>query len=191
MALKDLILKNRSYRRFYHEQKISKETLVELVDLARHIPSAKNQQPLKYFLVNDEEGCSNVFPNLVWAAFLPDWTGPVETERPSAYIVMLFDSHLNFSRYDDAGIAAQSILLGATEKGLGGCIIASIQKEKLAETLNLPDHYEIFYVLALGKPKEEVVIDYIDKSGNTKYWRDEKQVHHVPKRKLEDIILNL
>lgn len=190
MTLKDLILKNRSYRRFYNEQKISKQTLVDLVDLARLTPSAKNQQPLKYFLVHDENECAKVFPNLVWAAFLPDWKGPVEDERPSAYIIMLFDGSLNFSRYDDAGIAAQSILLGATEKGLGGCIIAAIQKEKLAIAMNLPDNLEIFYVLALGKPKEHVVIDDIDKDVNTKYWRDENQVHHVPKRKLEDVILN-
>jgi len=191
MSLKDLILKNRSYRRFYHDQKISKETLVELVDLARHSPSAKNQQPLKYYLVYDEEDCNKVFPNLVWAAFLTDWQGPVEEERPAAYIIMMFDDNLNFSRYDDAGIAAQSILLGAVEKGLGGCIVAAVQKEKLSEILQIPDHLEIFYVIALGKPKEEISIDYIDSDKNTKYWRDEKQVHHVPKRKLEDIIINL
>jgi nitroreductase len=190
MSLKDLILKNRSYRRFYHDHKISKQTLVELVDLARHSPSAKNQQPLKYYLIWEEEECNKVFPNLVWAAFLSDWKGPVEEERPSAYIIMLFDNNLKFSRFDDAGIAAQSILLGAVEQGLGGCIVAAVQKDKLTDILQIPDDLEIFYVVALGKPKEEIIIDYIEPDTNTNYWRDEKQVHHVPKRRLEDIILN-
>ena len=83
----------------------------------------------------------------------------------------------------------QSILLGAVENGLGGCIIANINRKKLAEALNLDEKYEIALVLALGYPKEEVVIETINEYGDIKYWRDENKVHHVPKRTLDKLIL--
>ena len=84
---------------------------------------------------------------------------------------------------------SQSILIGAAEKGIGGCIFASIQRNNLAGIYKLPEELEIMLVIALGKPKEIVIIDDMDNSGDIKYWRDEKHVHHVPKRKLDDIIL--
>jgi len=87
------------------------------------------------------------------------------------------------------GIAVQSILLGAVEKGLGGCIIANINKKRLAEELNLDEKYEITLVLALGYPKEKIVIETINESGDVRYWRDENETHHVPKRTLDELIL--
>jgi nitroreductase len=189
LMLKDLIVKNRSYRRFYQDEVVSVETLRELVDLARLSASGANRQPLKYVLVCDPETNALVFPHLAWAGYLEDWPGPSEGERPSAYIVVLCDTDVFQSAGVDHGIAAQSILLGATEKGLGGCIIASIQKQGLRETLQIPPRYKILVVLALGKPKEKVVIDPVGPDGDIKYWRDGERVHHVPKRALDDIIV--
>jgi nitroreductase len=188
--IRDLILKNRSYRRFYQEVDIKLETLRELVDLARHSASAMNAQPLKYILSCEPQKNSLIFPHLVWARYLTGWSGPGEGERPSAYIIILGDTEI--SRYFgcDHGIAAQSMLLGATEKGLGGCMIASIDKEGLRKGLNIPARYEILLVVALGKPKETVMVETVGPSGDTKYWRDNKGVHHVPKRPLDDIIIN-
>jgi len=187
--IRDLILKNRSYRRFYQEVDIKLETLRELVDLARLSASAMNAQPLKYILSCEPQRNSLIFPHLTLAAYLKDWSGPAEGERPSAYIVIIGDTKISrFVEYD-AGIAAQSIMLGATEKGLGGCIVANIQKEGLRRALKIPPRYEILLVLALGKPKETVVIETVGPSGDTKYWRDTKGVHHVPKRPLDDIII--
>ena len=80
-------------------------------------------------------------------------------------------------------------MLGATEAGLGGCIIASIKREELCEELKIPDKYEILFILALGKPVENVIIDEI-KDNDVKYWRDKKGNHHVPKRNLKELILN-
>ena len=187
--IRDLILKNRSYRRFYQEVDIKLETLRELVDLARHSASAMNAQPLKYILSCEPQKNSLIFPHLAWATFLKTWPGPAEGERPSAYIIILGDTEISRFWDYDAGIAAQSIMLGATEKGLGGCIIANIQKEGLRKALKIPPRYEILLVLALGKPKETVVIETVGPSGDTKYWRDSKSVHHVPKRPLDDIII--
>jgi len=189
-VIRDLILKNRSYRRFYEEVDIKLETLRELVDLARLSASARNAQPLKYILSSEPQRNSLIFPHLAWATFLKTWPGPAEGERPSAYIVILGDTEISRFWDYDAGIAAQSILLGATEKGLGGCMIANIEKKGLRKALDIPPRYEILLVLALGKPRETVVIETVGDSGDTKYWRDSEGVHHVPKRSLDDIIIN-
>jgi len=187
--LKDLILKNRSYRRFYQDYQINMETLRELVDLARLSASAGNQQPLKYILSCDPQKNTLIFPNLAWARLLEGWGGPAEGERPSAYIIILHDTKISHPLGIDHGIAAQSILLGATEKGLGGCIIGAVKKDELRKALNIPESYEILLVLALGKPKEKVVIETVGVDGSTRYWRDNIGTHHVPKRALNDIII--
>ena len=187
--VKDLIYKNRSYRRFHQDAAIGMETLRELVDLAGHSASAANRQPLKYILSCDAQTNAQIFENVGWAGYLPDWSGPEEGERPGAYIVILGDKDVAPQFSVDHGIACQSMLIGAVEKGLGGCIIGSINREKLAKALAVADHFEILLVLVLGKPKETVQVDYIDPDGDIKYWRDAEGVHHVPKRKLEDIIV--
>lgn len=188
--IRDLITKNRSYRRFYEEVDIKFDTLKELVDLARFSASAMNAQPLKYILSCERQMNSLIFPHLVWAAFLKTWTGPAEGERPSAYIIILGDAEISRFWDYDAGIAAQSILLGVTEKGLGGCMIANIRKEGLRRALRISERYEILLVLALGKPKEKVVIETMGPGGDVKYWRDSNSVHHVPKRPLDEIIID-
>jgi nitroreductase len=190
MQLKDLIHQNRSRRRFQQDYTIERETLVELVDLARLSASGANRQPLKYALCHDPQTNAQVFQLLGWAAYLKDWPGPAEGERPSAYIVILGDTSISPTSGVDHGIAAQSITLGATEKGLGGCIIATIRKEELRRLLGIPAECEILVVIALGKPVETVVIDPVGPEGGIQYWRDEEQVHHVPKRSLEEIIIN-
>ena len=187
--IKDLILKNRSYRRFHQEVSIEVETLRQLTDLARLSASGHNKQPLKYILSCDPEKNELIFSYLGWAAHLKDWPGPCEGERPSAYIIILGDTEIAQSIYCDHGIAAQSILLGAVENGLGGCIIGSVNKQGLRETLKIPSRYEIFLVLALGKPRETVVIEAVGTDGDIKYWRDNENIHHVPKRSLDDIII--
>lgn len=189
--MKELVYKNRSYRRFYENEPVSRDMLVELVDLGRMSPSGRNLQPLKYFISNDRELNARIYPTLAWAGYLKDWGGPIEGERPSAYIVILEDTSLGQGMPHDQGIVSQSILLGAVENGLGGCIIASVKKAELAEILNLPEHLKVALVLALGKPKEEVVIDDIAQDGDIKYWRDSEQHHHVPKRTLKEVLINL
>jgi len=187
--IKDLVIKNRSYRRFDQSLTIPLETLRELVDLARLSGSAGNKQPLKYILSADPQKNALIFEQLVWAFYLDDWPGPSEGERPSAYTIMLGDKEISASFDFDNGIAAQSILMGATEKGLGGCMIAGIQRVKLREILGIPERYEILLVIALGKPVETVVLESVKADGDIKYWRDSIGCHYVPKRSLEDIIL--
>lgn len=186
--IKDLILKNRTYRRFYQNEKITIGQLREWVDLARNSASARNAQPLKYILCTDKTFCASVFETLGWAGYLTSWPGPEEGERPSAYIIMLSDHSIPGNYLCDDGIATQSILLGAVEAGFGGCIIYSVDRKRLREILNLSEQFEIIQVLALGKPKEIVVLEEM-KNGEVKYWRDEDQTHHVPKRSIDEIIV--
>ena len=188
MMVHDLILANRSYRRF-EASSIDTETLRELVDCARLSPSAANRQPLKYILVNDPKTRRRVFPHLAWAGYLREWPGPGEGERPAAYIIILLDTEVTEKPGCDHGIAAQSILLGAVERGLGGCIIGSIRRDGLREDVRIPGRYEILLVIALGVPAETVVIETVGEDGCIEYWRDDAGVHHVPKRSLEDIII--
>ena len=188
--LKDLILKNRSYRRFHQEVTIPADDLHDMIDNARLSASGANRQPLKYMVLNEAGSCKKIFPLLAWAGYLKDWDGPEEGERPSAYIIQLHDTEVATGYFCDDGIAAQSILLTAVEKGFGGCIIASVKREALSTLLGLPHTLKILHVLALGKPKEKVVIDTV-RNGDIRYWRDEHQVHHVPKRGLEEVIVSL
>jgi nitroreductase len=189
LMLRDLVIRNRSYRRFYQEEKVDRETLRELVDLARQSASGSNRQPLKYLLANDADRNAKIFGCLAWAGYLKDWDGPAEGERPTGYIAILGDTEISASFGVDHGIAAQTILLGATERGLGGCIIASVRKERLREMLEIDPRYEILLVLALGRPKEVVVLEPVGPDGDIRYWRDEDEVHHVPKRELDDIVV--
>ncbi len=186
--IKDMVMKNRSYRRFQQEVSIDIDTLKELVELARLSASGGNRQPLKYMLSCSVEKNAQVFSCLTWAASLKDWDGPVEGERPSAYIILLGDTEISKAFAYDSGITAQSILLGAVEKGLGGCMLASVDREKIRPLLGIEDRYEIPLVIALGKPKEKVVIETVGPDADTTYWRDKEGVHHVPKRAMTDII---
>jgi nitroreductase len=188
--IKNLIKKNRSYRRFHQNHRVDVETLRELVDLARLSGSAANLQPLRYILACDPQINEQIFACLGWAAYLKNWSGPKEGEQPPAYIIILSDiAKANDYVGYDCGIASQSILLGAVEKGLAGCMLGSINRKKLKDILNIETEFKILLVIALGEPKEEVVIETVGHDNNIRYWRDDKEIHHVPKRRLADIIV--
>jgi nitroreductase len=188
--IKNLIKKNRSYRRFHQNHRVDVETLRELVDLARLSGSAANLQPLRYILACDPQINEQIFACLGWAAYLKNWPGPKEGEQPPAYIIILSDiAKANDYVGYDCGIAGQSILLGAVEKGLAGCMLGSINRKKLKDILNIETEFKILLVIALGEPKEEVVIETVGHDNNIRYWRDDKEIHHVPKRKLSDVIV--
>jgi len=186
--IKDIIKQSRSYRRFDGNVKITRDTLQSLVDLARFSPSMRNQQALKFLLSCDKKTNNLIFPTLAWAGALKDWPGPGDGERPSAYIVVVGDTKISRDFGPDYGIVAQSILLGATEMGLGGCMIGSIKKDALKKSLLLDERFQILLVIALGKPNERIVLEDI-KEGNVRYYRDKDSCHHVPKRTLKELII--
>jgi nitroreductase len=189
MDLLSLVKKSRSYRRFDETYAVASETLRGLIRLAQYSPTGNNQQPLKFWLSNSVEMNAIIFPHLAWAGSLKAWGGPKEGERPTAYVIILGDTEIKENFGVDYGIAAQSIMLGAADQGLGGCMIASVQRHALREKLGIPERYEILLVLALGKPAETVLTEPIEVSGGVRYYRDSDGVHHVPKRGLEDLIV--
>jgi nitroreductase len=190
MNLKELIYKTRSYRRFDESHHIDDKLIESFIDLARLSSSGANKQPLKYLYYNTAKGCEKIFSYIAWAGYLTDWPGPEKGERPSAYIVILGDKSVSDIFGVDHGIAAHSILLGATESGLGGCIIGSIKRDELSSELSIPDNFDVLLILALGKPVENVIIEDI-KGSDVKYWRDKSKNHHVPKRSMKELIIKL
>ncbi len=186
------IEKTRTYRKFVASYKIDVSMLQELINLARLAGSARNCQPWQYLLINGKEDCEKIFPHLGWAGYLADWKGPEAEERPTAYILCYLNTDwLKGSLQDayfDLGIASQNLLLGATQHGLGGCRIASFSS-KLKKLYAVAENLELHLVIALGKPAEVVQIEECQ-NGEIKYWRDSKNVHHVPKRSLADILLS-
>ncbi len=188
----ELIKSNRSFRRFNAERKIERHTLEQLIDHARLSASTANLQPLAYYLSYTDEMNERIYPTLKWAGYLTDWDGPAPSERPTAYLLLCHDSEIaikNEFLWCDVGIASQSILLAAREHGLGGCIIASVDKERIAEIIALPERYKPLVVIALGEPAERVELTEVEAGGSIKYYRDDDDTHIVPKRKLADIII--
>lgn len=186
--IRDLIIRNRSYRRFDQSVKISNKSIRKWIELARFSASGRNMQPLKYVVCTSDDVVSAIFPHVGWAGYLTDWDGPEPGEQPVAYVVMLHDKNLSANRYCDDGIAVQSLLLGAVEDGFGGCIIGTVNKPKVAEIIGLPENMEIVWLIALGKPAETCIIEEVE-DGDIKYWRDAESIHHVPKRSLDEIVV--
>ena len=187
MNFRELVLKNRSTRAFDPERRISREELEQLVDLARLTPSAVNLQPLKYLLSWQEETNALILAHTAWAGLLKDISLPPEGKGPAGYIVICTDTRIAKNAATDVGIAAQTILLGAAEKGLSGCMIGAIDP-KLHDLLGLKEQYRISLIVALGRGAEDIRL--VETRGNdTAYYR-EGDAHYVPKRPLEEILIN-
>ncbi len=190
--LKDLLKKNRSYRGYNEERQVTEEELTDLVDCARLCPSSINGQPFRYYLAWKKEEVDRIQAQTKWARALKDLTLPHPGMCPTAFIVICQDTRLgaNLNTYQkDVGIVAQTMLLSATEKGLGGCMIGSFNADGIRKELKLPDYLVPMLVVAIGEPKERIVLKEIDEGESIAYYRDENDVHYVPKRKLKDIIL--
>lgn len=192
MNLKEMVIKNRSYRKFDETKSIPLPHLLDMVDISRFTPSSVNIQPFKFYISNEKQKNDIIFPHTRWARLLKDYPGPVEGERPTAYIIVCNDLKVasNVERFAvDAGIISQTILLAAVEKGYGGIMIKNMDGEDIKTKLNMPNHISPYIVLALGTPDEEIILEEINDGEKTTYYRDENGMHHVPKRKLDDIII--
>lgn len=185
----DLIKNTRSVRSF-GKKRITREEIKETMECVRLSGASRNLQGIKYITVINETNLKKLFPLTHWAHLL-SWN-PSESESPSAYVLMCSDKNLPLpakSLYCDIGIAAQNIMLKATEMGYGGCMIGNFDKNKVKEAMNVDDDYEVELIVALGEPAEEIKIVDV-KNGNINYYRDENNVHYVPKRALDELIID-
>ena len=190
--LKDLVIRNRSYRSYDESRRVTREELLELVDLTRFTASGVNRQPLKYRIVRTEETVDALQALTVWGAMLPHLQLPPPGMCPTGFIVICQDTSIApnpKSCLIDVGIVSQTMLLAAAEKGLGGCMIGNFCPEAVAELLELPEGMLPQLIVAIGSPAEEVRLTTVGEDGKTAYYRDESGVHWVPKRSLEDILL--
>ena len=190
--LKDLILKTRSFRSFDTSVKVTEEALCELVDHARFTASSMNLQILKFRFVTEQNEVKAVQNSVRWATKVRDVIElPPVGHEPAAFIVICCDKNVYpaaDSLLIDVGIAAEAIMLAATEMGLGGCMMSSFSKDTLPSLLDLPEGVEPKLVLALGKPDETVELTTPAEDGNVTYYR-ENGVHYVRKRTLDDLIV--
>lgn len=191
--IRELAEKSRSWRGYDESRKVSRRELEELVECARFCPSSVNMQPLKYYLAWEEEQVKKIQPLTRWARALQPMELPHKGHCPAAFIVICQDTALqpSVARFQkDIGIAAQTMLLAATEMGLGGCMIGNYDAGQVKEALGLAEHLLPVLILAIGKPDETVVLTEVQEDGDTRYYRDENDVHYVPKRPLEELIVN-
>ncbi|MBR2121326.1 MAG: nitroreductase family protein [Lachnospiraceae bacterium] len=191
--LYDLVVKNRSYRGYDHSVKLTRQQLERYVEHARLCPSSVNRQPFKYFLACDEETVAVIQAQTGWARALPQMKLPHPGKEPAAFIVICQDDTLdaNLNRYQrDVGAVAQTMLLAAVEEGLGGIMIGNFAAGEVAKVLHLPENIHPLLIVAFGKPDEKIVLTGVGEDGDTNYYRDENDVHYVPKRALEEELLN-
>ncbi|MBE6569874.1 MAG: nitroreductase [Ruminococcaceae bacterium] len=191
--LRELLYENRSYRSFDESKPVPTDKILNWVDNARLTPSAANLQPLKYKIL-DQKGAEKVLPLTRWAAALPDWNLPPEGKHPTAFVVVCHDTTVTpdpASSKVDVGITAMTILLSAVEEGYAGCCIGSFDADRVGEVLRISEKYVPVLMIALGAPSpdETIIIAEAQKDGSTKYYRDKHNLHFVPKRKLDDIII--
>ena len=190
--LKDLVTKSRSYRGYNENRKVTREELLELVECARLCSSSVNAQPFCYYLAWEKEEVDKIQALTNWARALPQMKLPHPGKCPTAFIIILQDTTIgeSLARYQkDVGIVAQTMLLAATEMGLGGCMIGNYNAQKVKDALALDEKYAPMLIVAIGEPAEEIVLKEVEPGENMAYYRDENDVHYVPKRKLQDIVI--
>ncbi len=189
-TVKQIVAATRSYRSFDPSRPIEYDVMREIIDAARYCPSAANLQPLKYRIVAGDE-TDAVLPLTRWAGYFRDIKLPPDGRTPTGYIVILHDTSVSpetdYSKMD-VGIAAEVIMLAASELGYGGCMIGSFDRDGIKKALGVPDGLVPVLVLALGTPDETVLITEV-KDGDVKYFRDGKGLHFVPKRSLEEVVI--
>lgn len=190
---KDLVKANRSYRGFDESRKVTREELMEMADCARLAASSVNQQPLQFYLAWEKEEVDRIQALTKWARGLPELELPHKGMCPTAFIVICQNTNRgeSLTRFQrDVGIVAQTMLLAATEMGLGGCMIGNFGAASVKEALELPDYLAPMLIVAVGKPAEQVVMTEIADGESIAYYRDEQDVHYVPKRRLSDVVLD-
>lgn len=186
LTLNQLLLRNRSYRGYDKQRVVTQEELRRIINVNTRIPSARNQQCLRFRPVIAEEA-DKILPFIRLGGALPELHLPFKGTEPNAYIIICSTVPEDRWVSIDLGISAQSMLLKATEMGLNGICIGAFNATLLTEALTLP--YPPLLVLAIGKGKEEIRLTEISEGDSQTYYRTQEGTHYVPKLKLDDLII--
>ena len=191
--MSEWVRRTRTVRRFQEERQIDSALLRQWIDLARLGGSARNGQVLKYMVITEDGLRRQLFPLLGWAGYLRDWPGPAPGERPPLMLPACSTRNCCGDRkprpISISGIATQNLLLGAAECGVFGCRIGAFSSSAVHHLLQLTDRFKVLLVLALGYPAETIALEELGPEGDIRYWHDEQGVHHVPKRRLTEILI--
>ena len=185
-TLDELLTRNRSHRGYNKNYVVRREELERIVGVCSKVPSARNQQVLRFRLVTRDTGADIVLRNIKLGAALPDLHLPFPGTEPEAFIVICSTVPENKMVDVDLGIAIQSMLLKAVEMGLNGITIGAFNKGEIEKELDLP--YEPLMILAIGKGTEKIELVNITPDQNRAYYR-EKGIHYVPKIAAKDLII--
>ena len=185
LSLNSLLLKNRSYRGFDSSRQVSLDELQQIAQVCTRIPSAKNQQVLRFKLVAGEDS-PRLQQYTKWGGALPELNLPFKGTEPSAFIIICSTVPENKWVDIDLGIAAQSMLLKAVEMGLNGICIGAFNKNEVTAEFALP--HEPVFVLAIGKGAENIQLTRVKEGESQTYYRKDG-VHFVPKLGLDDLVL--
>jgi nitroreductase len=181
----DIILKRRSIRKF-QDKPVPYEVLEKCVNAARLAPSAMNLQPCEYVIIDEEPLLTGLFKSIKWAGYVKNYQHN-PAERPKAYMIILVNRNIRGEGYEyDVGLAAANVIYTAYENDLGCCLIRAADMEKVRAMVNAPENHDPVMIIALGYPAEQPVSE--DVKNNVRYWVDDKNVLHVPKRKLSDVL---
>lgn len=184
-----LLAEARSCRRFRENEPLPDGFFERMAECARLSPCAGNAQRLRFAPVISREGREAIFPALKWAAYFADWPGPMQSERPAGYMVIMEPEKTSRAAFADCGIAAQSMNLYAASLGVGCCILMAFDHPLVYELLGFPCGLTPALTLAFGFPAETRVIENARSGDSLKYWRDAAAVHHVPKLAASDLLL--
>ncbi len=189
MTVYEAVKERHTIRKFTQEPPV-REELLQIVDSARLAPYGANAQPLKYAIVTDEGKRRELYPYIKYAGFLKDWD-PAFEECPTAFIVILNDTAIKPTAKSecDSGIALASMCLAARELGYGSVCLGAINRAEIKKTLGLDERYDITYLLGIGYPAQTgEVFDYTD---DLKYYFDENGNVHVPKRTMDEVLVEV
>lgn len=185
-TLDELLLKNRSQRGYLKDYVVRREELERIVGVCSKIPSARNQQVLRFRLVTRATGADKVLQNIKLGAALPELHLPLPGTEPEAFIVVMSTAPESKMVDIDLGIALQSMMLKAVEMGLNALVIGAFNKANVTKELVLP--YEPLMILAIGKGIEKIELTPIAPEDSHAYYRKEG-IHYVPKIAAKDLIV--
>ena len=146
--------------RKYTDRKIEADKVERLMRAAMQAPSATNQQPWEFIVIDEKHTLEKLAEFSPYAKMLPDAALGVVVLEKQGMRAPLFTEQ-------DLGAATQNLLLQAAHEGLGavwmGVGKGTERETFLTEMFNLPETVKPFAVIAIGYPEDENANRFVDR----------------------------